>query len=133
MPRPVASGVLTIIGGFFILVGGFLLWVVGFLVSAFAATITGHFHLIPFFVVGMLVGFLTMVIGALMLAVPSGHVVWGIVAIVLGILSIPFALLGLGLGLVLTVLGGILAILWKPPTEPAITVEARPVMPPPPA
>jgi AICAR transformylase/IMP cyclohydrolase PurH len=28
-------------------------------------------------------------------------------------------------------LGGILAIFWKPPAQPVLTVEARPVPPPP--
>jgi hypothetical protein len=115
--------VLTIVGGLFILLGGSLLAVLG-IVFALIGFVSGLFFL------GLLVGGLTLLVGILMLAFPSGHVTWGVLAIVLAVVSIPFALGGLIIGFLLTLLGGILALAWKPPQEPAVTVGARPVPPP---
>ena len=124
MARPIAAGVLTIIGGLFILFGAVLFAALGLV---FAVV----FHLVSgFFFVGLIVGGLTLLVGVLMLAVPSVHVTWGVFAIVLAIVSIFFAIAGLVIGFILTVIGGGLAIAWKPPPEPAITVTAQPVPPP---
>jgi len=124
MARPIAAGVLTIIGGLFILFGAVLFAALGLV---FAVV----FHLVSgFFFVGLIVGGLTLLVGVLMLAVPSVHVTWGVFAIVLAIVSIFFAIAGLVIGFILTVIGGGLSIAWKPPPEPAITVTAQPVPPP---
>jgi hypothetical protein len=118
MPRPVGAGVLTIIGGFFILLGGFVFALIGaiFAVLGFVSGI---------FLLGLLVGFLTIIIGFLMLAVPSAHTVWGILAIVFSLVSLPVALGGFVIGFLLTLIGGILALTWKRPVDRTITVEAR--------
>jgi len=69
-------------------------------------------------------------VGFLMIALPSAHVVWGILAIVFALASIGVALGGFLVGFLLTLIGGILALAWKPPTDRYITVEARRVPPP---
>jgi hypothetical protein len=123
MPRPIGAGVLTIIGGFFVLLGGLVFALVGVLFAVFGL-VSGVFLL------GLLVGFLTLLVGVLMLAVPSGHTVWGILAICLALASIPVALGGFILGFLLTLIGGILAMTWKPPVERVVTVEGHSVPPP---
>jgi len=94
MPRPLGAGVLTIIGGFFIILGGLLFALIGVFFAVFGF-VSGIFLL------GLLVGFLTLVMGLLMIAVPSGHTVWGILAIVLAIASLPVAFGGFILGFLL--------------------------------
>ena len=81
------------------------------------------------FLLGLLVGFLTLIVGFLMLAVPSGHTVWGVLAIVLALVSIPVAFGGFVLGFLLTFIGGILALTWKRPASRVITIEGRRVPP----
>jgi hypothetical protein len=123
MPRPVAAGVLTILGGFFIIIGGLLFALVGAVFAIFGI-VSG------IFLWGLFAGFLTLIVGLLMIAVPSGHTVWGILAILLALVSIPVAFGGLLLGFLLTLIGGILAVTWKRPAERVITVEGRRVPPP---
>lgn len=123
MPRPVGAGVLTIVGGFFIIVGGLLFALIG----AFFALLGFHSGI---FLLGLLVGFLTLIMGVLMIAVPSGHTVWGVLAVVLSIASLPVALGGFIIGFLLALLGGVLAIRWKRPLERSITVQGRVVPPP---
>jgi len=115
--------VLTIVGGFFILAGGLFFALVG-VVFALFGLVSGIFLL------GLLVGLLTLVMGLLMMAVPSGHTLWGIVAVILALVSIPVALGGFILGFLLALIGGVLAIRWKRPVEGVITVEGRRVPPP---
>ncbi len=123
MSRPIVAGILTILGGLFILVGGTVFALIGAVFAIF-----GVFS--PLFGVGILLGLLTLLAGVLMLAIPRGHTIWGILAIVLALVSIPFALAGLILGFVLAVLGGLLAMAWHPPPPSRlITVDGH-VVPP---
>jgi Family of unknown function (DUF6114) len=123
MIRPVAAGVLTILGGFFILVGGFFFALIG---AAFA--IFG-FHS-SFFLLGLLLGLVTLVIGFLMIAVPVGHSILGALAVICALVSVPLALGGLVIGFILTLIGGLLAIAWKRPRAAYVTTEGRVVPPP---
>jgi hypothetical protein len=123
MPRPVAAGVLTIVGGFFIFGGGVFFALVGTVLALF-----GFFSGI--FLLGLLVGVLTVIAGLLMLAVPAGHTVWGALAVILALASLPVALGGFLIGFVLTLIGGILAVTWRRPPERVITVEGHRVPPP---
>ena len=118
VPRPVGAGVLTILGGCFILLGGFAFALVGAVLAVlgFPSEV---------FLLGLLVGFLTIVLGFVMLAVPSGHAVWGILAIVFALVSLLVAFGGFLIGFLLTLIGGILAVTWKRPVDRTITVEAR--------
>lgn len=124
MPRPVAAGVLTIIGGIFILL-------VGLVIAAFGALFAFLGFFSGLFFIGAAVGFLTIIVGVLMLAVPSAHLVWGILAVVLAVVSLPFALGGLIIGFLLALIGGILAAVWKRPVERVINVQGQTVPPPP--
>ncbi|MGD0250863.1 MAG: DUF6114 domain-containing protein [Thermoplasmata archaeon] len=126
MARPVAAGVVTILGGLFITAGGAILALIGGILAAIFHIFSG------FFVLGLVLGFLIFLFGLLMIAVPAGHTVWGIVVIVFALVSIPFSFAGFIIGFILAILGGILAIVWHPPPpSPAITVSARVVSPPP--
>lgn len=122
--RPLGAGVATLVGGFFILIGGVLVALFGWFVSALSGLSSGLFE------VGLVLGLLTMLTGALMITIPQGHAVWGILAIVFALVAIPFALAGLVIGSLLTFVGGALSIGWRPPRPSStITVEAR-VIPP---
>ncbi len=124
MARPVGAGVLTIIGGFFVLIGGAVIAAFGWVLGLLSGVSSSLFE------VGLVVGFLTILIGILMLGVPQAHKLWGILAILFAIIAIPFALAGLVAGSLLAFLGGALSIAWHPPPPPStITVEAR-VIPP---
>jgi Family of unknown function (DUF6114) len=123
MPRPVAAGLLTILGGFFVLVGGFLFALIGVVFAVFGI-VSGIFLL------GLLVGLLTIVMGLLMIALPSGHTLWGVVAISLAIVSIPVAFGGFIIGFLLTLIGGILSVMWKRRIDRIPTAEWRAVPPP---
>ena len=123
MARPVGAAVLTIIGGIFIIIGGFIIALIGAL-FAFLGFFSGIFF------VGIVVGVLTLLMGILMLALPSAHLPWGIITILLAIVSIPFALGGFLIGFILALIGGILSIVWKRPVDRVINVEARLVPPP---
>ena len=123
MPRPVAAGILTIVGAFFILAGGVFFALVGTVLALF-----GFFS--GLFLLGLLVGFLTLIAGLLMLAVPAGHTIWGVLAIVLALVSLPVALGGFLIGFILTLVGGILAVTWRRPAERVLTVEGHRVPPP---
>ena len=124
MPRPVAAGAATILGGLFILIGGAVFSLFGWAVRFFLGVSSSWFE------VGLVVGLMTVVVGALMIVVPPGHAVWGILAILFALVAIPFALAGLVVGSLLTFVGGALSIAWRPPPKPStITVSAR-VVPP---
>ncbi|HYA58372.1 MAG TPA: DUF6114 domain-containing protein [Thermoplasmata archaeon] len=106
--RPFLAAIVTMVGGFFILLGGLLIAAFGFgLFLAFGLK-SGWFY------VGAVLGLLTMVLGGLMLAIPSAKTVFGIVTIVFAFLSLPFALGGFLVGFLLAIIGGIMAILWRP-------------------
>lgn len=122
MTRPVAAGIVTILGGLFILVGGAVVALVGGIISAFLGFFSG------LWLIGLFVGALTCLIGLLMMAVPSAHAVWGSLAILFALVSLPFALGGFVVGFLLAIVGGVLALRWHPPPpDRVITVEARTV------
>lgn len=116
---------LTFVGGFFILVGGLVLAFVGVLFFAFLGAFSG------LFLIGLVLGLLTMVFGGLMLAMPRLHLLWGVLVILMALLSIPFALGGFFLGFLLALIGGILAVIYKPGTDGMVVTTARTVPPPP--
>jgi hypothetical protein len=123
MLRPVAAGVLTIVGGFFILAGG-LAFAVAFAIFAVLGFVSG------FFLLGLLVGALTILVGILMIVFPSGHSFFGIVAVALALTSILVALGGFIVGFLCALIGGILALRWTRQDERIILAEGRRVPPP---
>lgn len=124
MARPVGAGVLTVLGGLFILGGGVAFALVGAVFAIF-----GHWS--GLFLLGLATGLLTILVGFLMIAAPSAHTLWGVLAVLFALVSIPVAFGGFLVGFLLTLIGGILALAWKRPTDRFITVEARTVPPPP--
>ncbi len=114
---------LTIIGGFFIILGGLLFALIGAVFAIFG-------YLSGIFLVGLVVGFLTVLMGLLMIAVPGGHTLWGVLAIGLSIVSIPLALGGFLVGFLLALIGGVLSVRWKGKVDRILTVEGRVVPPP---
>jgi hypothetical protein len=123
--RPIGAAVLTFVGGFFILIGGIGLAFVG----VFFFAIFGKYS--SFFLVGIVLGLLTMAFGALLLALPRLHVVWGVLVIVMAFLSLVFALAGFFLGFLLALIGGILALTYRPERDAMYLTTARTVPPPP--
>jgi len=104
----------------FIIARGAILAIFGGILASVFGIFSGLFF------VGLVVGILTLLDGFLMVALPSAHSLWGIVAIVCALVSIPFAFGGFVLGFLFALIGGILAILWHPPRPfRGITVEAR--------
>ena len=121
--EPVAAlaAVLTIAGGVFVLTGGLLLWLVGTIL----AHLLGLSSLL--FLGGVLLGVVTIVVGALIWLLPRAHRVLGAVALACAAASIPLAFGGLVLGFVLTAVGG--AIAFARLRRTVVVVEGRPVAP----
>jgi len=68
-------------------------------------------------IIGVVIGIIVSV-GAIMLYSHSNqHMTWGILIIIFSVLSLFGGMMnGLGVGLFLGIVGGVLAIIWKPPT-----------------
>ncbi len=106
--RPTLAGLITIVGGFFILVGGLFLALFGIVL------VDLHVPGGRLFFIGAIDGLVTILVGALIVALPPAKTALGIAAIVLAFVSLPFALGGFLIGFLLTVVGGGLAIAWRP-------------------
>ena len=120
---PTAGAVLSLVGGVFILLGGLLMAVIGATFSFLLGGLAGLFF------VGLLLGILVIVMAVLMFVSPRLKAAWGALVIVFAIVSLPFAVLGgFVIGFILALIGGILAIVYKPP----VPVMVAPMMPPPP-
>lgn len=129
--KPTAAFVLSLIGGILILLDG--LWV-AFITSAIGAAMPMFFS----FGLGLAlaIGILGIIFGLIIIygsfQINSGEPgkvrTWGIVVLILSIISI---ITGGGfiLGLILGLIGGILALVWKPPTE-RVAVTGAPPPPP---
>ncbi len=105
--RPLVAAVLTIVGGVFIALGGLVLAVFGTVLAVLLGIHSGWFFL------GLAIGLVTILLGALMLVLPPARTPLGIVTIVLAVLSVPFAFGGFVVGFLLAVAGGTLAIAGK--------------------
>lgn len=121
---PLLASVLTVVGGAFVLAGGLVLWAVG--------TVLAHvFGLAsPLFLVGVLVGAITIGAGGLMAVVPRAARPLGAVALACAVASIPFAFGGLVVGFVLTAIGGAIAV--ARPRHRVVVVHASSSGPSPP-
>jgi hypothetical protein len=78
------------------------------------------------FIGGLTVAFgIIVIVSALMLhGRPNQHTTWGILIIIFSAFSTFGMMTGLGIGLILGIIGGILAIVWKPPLN-AITKDSK--------
>jgi hypothetical protein len=124
-PRPpLLASVLTVVGGAFIFAGGLVLWIVG--------TVLAHvFGLAsPLFVVGVVLGAVTIAAGGLMALVPRAVRPLGAIALACAVGSIPFAFGGLVVGFVLTAVGGAIAV--ARPRRQVVVVHASSSGPSPP-
>jgi Family of unknown function (DUF6114) len=121
--RPLVAAGFTILGGAFIAAGGFVLWAIGTILAHVVGLSS------PLFLVGLLVGLVTIVAGVLMLAVPRAARGMGAVALACAVASIPFAFGGFVLGFVLTSVGGALALA-RPRRVVVVTGPAQGPSPP---
>jgi hypothetical protein len=120
--RPFGAAILTVFGGLLILAGGAVVALIGGIVAAVLGIFSG------LWLIGLVLGGLTILVGLLMLAIPPAHSYFGLFAIVFAVVSLPFALGGFFLGFLLAVIGGALALRWRPlPPSRVITIEARTV------
>jgi Family of unknown function (DUF6114) len=124
MVRPVVAPILTIVGGGFIAVGGAVLAFIGTIL----ATVFGFSSAL--YLVGLAVGLLTIAAGALLWLLPSGRRPIGIVVMLLAALSVPFAFGGFVVGFLLAVMGGVMAIVTRPPNGPVPASPAAARAPP---
>lgn len=121
---PTAGAVLSLVGGIFILLGGAVMAVIGTALSFFLGGLAGLFF------IGLLDGILVIVMAILMFVAPQLKAAWGGLTIVFAILSLPFAFVGgFFIGFLLALIGGILAIVYKPPV---VMMAPPPMMMPPP-
>jgi len=69
---------------------------------------------------GVIFGIVVIVSALMLHSHPSQHTTWGILVIIFSALSLFGGMMsGLGLGLILGIVGGVLAIVWKPPASSA--------------
>ncbi len=115
---PTAAFVLTLIGGIFILLNGIVLAALSAVLGGFAL---GFFPglgalLIALGVVALLFG-LIVIYGAVKMhsGVPGSVRTWGIIVILMSLISLVMGG-GFYIGTILALVGGILALVWHPPT-----------------
>ncbi|RDE17935.1 MAG: hypothetical protein C4K49_00360 [Candidatus Thorarchaeota archaeon] len=122
----IASGIITILGSMLWIVlmtmgwtGGWFEWMDGFMHGA-----EGHMYFWGFEGFSYLIGFsgFLLGIGIILAAVmldrrPNEHATWGLVIIILSAASM---MASMGIGLLLGIVGGIIAVLWQPPTRPTV-------------
>ena len=121
--KPSAAFVLSLIGGIFILLAGIVVAVIGAALTSF------------FFGIGGLFGILGVVWGAGIVycavrlnSSPEQHTTYGVLIILFSVFSWVGAFGGFVLGFLLALLGGILALVWSPPSTQAAPVQAQPTM-----
>lgn len=118
---PLLAIAFTFIGGFFVFLGGLLMAAL-----ALGLSLLGH-PTGDLLYLGLLLGALLWVMAILMWLVPTAHVAWGAMAILLAILSLPLAAIGgFLLGFLFSVIGGILAIRYRPRWIVMGAIEIRP-------
>jgi hypothetical protein len=105
---PLAAFGLSLAGGILILVGGFLLAIVSGVAASVGAGAAGAI-LGGFALVGVLLGFLIVILAILLYITPEHHSAYGVVIIILSLVSI-FGGGGFLIGIVLGVVGGVLAV-----------------------
>lgn len=128
---PSAAFILTLIGAILIIIGGLYTAAI----YAFASAVTFAFFpglgalLIGLAVASLLFGLIILVAAIQMYRSPGSAKTWGIIALVMSLLSI-IGGGGFVLGLILGLIGGILAIVWHPPTmaQPAWGAAPAPPM-----
>jgi len=117
--RPTAAFALSLIAGILILINGIFIAAIGAIIGAIFPGLG-----ILFAVIGLVFGIIVLVGAIMMWSNPDQHVAWGVIVLLFSLFSIVIGG-GFILGLILGLVGGILAIVWKPPV-----MMAPPWMPP---
>lgn len=132
--KPTAAFVVSLLAGIFILLGAIFMMVLSSILGGFAIGVgvgaVGSL-LIIYGAVGLIFAILVLV-GAVMLWMkPHSHVAAGVIILLFSLFSI-ISGGGFLLGLILGIIGGILAIIWKPPAPmaPGMMQPMPPSMPP---
>jgi Family of unknown function (DUF6114)/zinc-ribbon domain len=124
--RPTAPMILSIVGGVFIALAGIAEIAIGSFLSSFAF----GFEAPTFFLFGALgvaLGVLIVVFGALLHSRPENHTWYGILILVFSVVSLTSFGGGFLVGFVLALIGGILAIVWKPSAGPVYYMVPQPI------
>jgi len=132
--KPTAAFVVSLLAGIFILLGAIVMMalssVLGGLMIGVGAGAAASVILL-YGVVGLIFAILVLV-GAVMLWMkPQSHVAAGVIILLFSLFSI-ISTGGFFIGLILGIIGGILAIIWKPPAPmaPGMMQPMPPSMPP---
>src|SRR3989454_12058676 len=130
--KPTAAFVLSLIGGIFILLGAIVVMALASVIGSFMVLGGGDPNIVYIYgVVGLIFAILVLV-GAVMLWMkPQSHVAAGVIILLFSLFSI-ISTGGFFIGLILGIVGGILAIVWKPPAPmaPGMMQPMPPSMPP---
>ena len=131
--KPTAAFLLSLIGGIFILLGGGVGAMFGgfrgfAMMGRYGGMMGGYgYGSSPYGMMGGLglglFGILALIFGAIVIisaimlnSKPHEHSTWGTVIVLFSVLSLFGGMMGgFGVGLILGLIGGILAIMWKPP------------------
>ncbi len=132
--KPTAAFVVSLLAGIFILLGAIVMMVFSSILGGLAFGVgagaaAGIFVL--YGAIGLLFAILVLV-GAVMLWMkPKSHVAAGVIILLFSLFSI-ISTGGFFIGLILGIVGGILAIIWKPPAPmaPGMMQPMPPSMPP---
>lgn len=118
--KPTAAFVLSLIAAIFILLNGLVVAAIGGILALIFPEVG-----IALIALGLVFG-VVVLIGAIMLyAQPQQHVIWGILVLLFSIFSLVIGG-GFIIGFILGLVGGILALVWKPPVAPAPAMAPTP-------
>ena len=132
--KPTAAFVVSLLAGIFILLGAIVMMALSSLLGGLMIGVgagAAASVILLYGVVGLIFAILVLV-GAVMLWMkPQSHVAAGVIILLFSLFSI-ISTGGFFIGLILGIIGGILAIIWKPPAPmaPGMMQPMPPSMPP---
>jgi len=132
--KPTAAFVVSLIAGIFILLGAIVMMALSSMLGGLALGVGAGAAagiVLIYGAVGLVFAILVLV-GAVMLWMkPKSHVAAGVIILLFSLFSI-ISTGGFFIGLILGIVGGILAIVWKPPAPmaPGMMQQMPPSMPP---
>jgi len=145
--KPTAAFVLSLLGGIFILLGGGMTSMMGLWFGAYQGQYGGMmsgyngyggygwmFNMMNGYgygmmrglgmvfgfmgILGLIFGIIVIVSAVMLYSRPTQHSTWGVLILIFSVLSLFGSMMGgLGVGLILGIIGGVLAIIWKPPAS----------------
>jgi hypothetical protein len=69
----------------------------------------------PMAILGIVLGAAIIILAVMLYNNPAQHELWGTLIIVFSVVSVISFMGGMGIGILLGIIGGILAVLWRPP------------------